>query len=260
LKKCSYIPISCQNDPIYTEKVLVEFYQKYFPPENSHFKCFISKNEKNEHDSLLYLPDSLAYKCIIVVLIFGIMFGFLFIFIGFKARITKLPFNKNKLFKKYLKDIHYNHFDLNEILAMENELEMNSKEKKDDNIELTIFSNNLKNNLTINDNINRNHNLSNEDFKKLTDAGYHIGRIGYPSALSFKQNASKSASLESLSSHEEPLIFSLDSFTSNEKNFDDEDENNVQKNIHSILEEDEVMTSEARMRKSVSTENKSLTL
>ena len=230
---------------------MVEFYQKYFPPTNSNFKCFTSKSESSEHDSLLYLPDILAYKCTLVVLIVGILLGFLFVFLSFKSRITKLPINNKQIFEKYLKDIHYNYFVLSEILDKKIDTVINdSIEKKDDNIELTIFSNNLKNNLTINDNINRNQNLSNEDFKKLTDAGYHVGRVGYPSASILKQNLSKTVSLESLSSHDVPVTFRLDSFSSNNNKFNSSEPNNIE-DIHSIVEE-EIAINEARVRKSMS--------
>ncbi len=55
-----------------------------------------------------------------------------------------------------------------------------------------------RNNLTVNDNINRNRSLSHDDLKKLSGAGYHLGRIGYPASSSkFSCNSSMNNSLRS---------------------------------------------------------------
>ena len=236
--------MNCRNDPAYTEKILSNFYKNYFPPKNSLFTCYVSENQR---DSLLNLPDSLAYQCSMIILVFGILLGFLLIIFGLKLEI-KSPLGTRKTIRKFLKDIDQNNFILNEMIYKSEKLDKNKtnecEENKLENIKLTNFSQNLKNNLTINDNINRNRALSDEDFVKLTNAGYHIGRIGYPSSTKLNQNTHTTGSLESLSntsfnsynSYNEPL-FTLDSYISNDTKLQDKEK--IQ-NIHSIAEEDDI--------------------
>jgi hypothetical protein len=276
--------MNCHNDPVYTKRILTTYYLNIFPPKNVVIKCYVPIMQQNYHkttdldiiDALHYLPDQLAYRCSLTVLIFGTLMGFLFIIFGFKFEI-KSPLIYKSIFENFMKEINENNFKLNDSMINFNnkdvyneppmpqfEQHQQQQESDDNTIELTNFSQNGKNNLTINDNISRNRSLSHEDFMKLSNAGYHFGRVGYPGCSKFSCNASLRSSLDSLCyslkddsdhSYDGP-VFYLDVKNSSDK-CPSPDQNYP--NIHipqSIVEEDENSTNfansanDVRVRKS----------
>lgn len=222
----------CKNDPKYTERLLSSNYLKLFPPRHAKFKCYLPKSSNNTSetqysyydstaDALLFVPDKLAYQCSLYILVFGVLIGLSFVIFGLKFEI-KYPLNSTKIINNYLKDIHVNTFNhdysilkLNQLISRYSSYKNKSDETSVsvdeneavsiENIELMNFSLNQKNNLTISDNISRNRSLSHEDFRKLSNAGYHVGRVGYPSC----SKLSVSASIASLRSSHESICHSI---------------------------------------------------
>lgn len=207
---------NCKNDPRYTRYLLEKKYLNLFPAQGQLFNCYISTTpqslktslQKKHLNALLYLPDSLAYNCSLIILISGVIMSIALIAYGLKYE-KKFKFENRTLFEKYMNEINKSNFILESTLSKSDKLKLKETETKiindveDDNvesIELTQFSPDSKNNLTISDNINRTGTLSHEDFKKLSSAGYHVGRIGGIRASSSRLSANTSlkSSCESL--------------------------------------------------------------
>lgn len=100
LPQCSYIPTTCNNDPVYLANLIKKSYTELFPPLDYVFDCYVlaSKSTGKVIDSLLYIPIKSSYYSSLLILVVGFLLGISTIIYGWSNMQINNP--KSKYFGK----------------------------------------------------------------------------------------------------------------------------------------------------------------